>query len=397
MVLPRPERQHLARQPLVVKKAKDVEPPRRKRGSGSRTKRPDGRWQCQWRGPAGRRSWTVDSLAQADAELDRLVELRRRGLTRDPRAEPLGAYLERWLPKRLVKRAPATRETYARRLDRWAALARVPVGHLTAEAVDAESTRLLERGMGHDEFRQCRALLKSALRELVPTVLAGNPVGPFALPRRQRRRLPCWPPDVARRFVAAIRGDRHETLYLLALATGMREGELVSVWWDDVAPDYRRIRVWRNVSLDEPGDTKDHAERTVELDERMALVLRRHRARQRPGEQLLFPSARGRAARDGRYTTAAIRKAFRLQVRALGLPYISFHGLRHTFATLSLEAGKPLPAVSEMLGHYKPSFTAELYWWLLPGQQADVARAMGDVLFGAGRADRQRSRQRGRG
>ena len=54
-------------------------------------------------------------------------------------------------------------------------------------------------------------------------------------------------------------------------------------------------------------------------------------------------------------------KRFSRYVKELGLPNIGLHGLRHTFATVALEAGVPLKALSEMLGHSEVNITADIY------------------------------------
>jgi integrase len=65
------------------------------------------------------------------------------------------------------------------------------------------------------------------------------------------------------------------------------------------------------------------------------------------------------------------------------LPTLSIHGLRHTMASLWLDAGEPVKIVSERLRHSSPSITYDIYSQIIPGSQADAARRMDDRMLGA--------------
>jgi len=65
------------------------------------------------------------------------------------------------------------------------------------------------------------------------------------------------------------------------------------------------------------------------------------------------------------------------------LPRIRLHDLRHTHASILLEAGVPVKVVSERLGHSSPAFTMTVYQHVLPGMQADAAATFSDVVFGS--------------
>ena len=64
------------------------------------------------------------------------------------------------------------------------------------------------------------------------------------------------------------------------------------------------------------------------------------------------------------------------------LPHLTFHGLRHAFATLALIAGKNPKVVSEALGHSKISITLDLYSHVIPDMQNELTDAVADVLSG---------------
>jgi integrase len=71
---------------------------------------------------------------------------------------------------------------------------------------------------------------------------------------------------------------------------------------------------------------------------------------------------------------------FRRSVQRAGVPAIRFHDLRHTHATLLLKQGQPVKVVSERLGHASPAFTMAVYQHVIPGMQAEAARAFAALI-----------------
>ena len=71
-------------------------------------------------------------------------------------------------------------------------------------------------------------------------------------------------------------------------------------------------------------------------------------------------------------------------MRRVDIPRIRLHDLRHTHASLLLQAGVSPKVVSERLGHATVGFTMPVYAHVIPGMQADAAAAFGDLAFGAG-------------
>jgi hypothetical protein len=74
-------------------------------------------------------------------------------------------------------------------------------------------------------------------------------------------------------------------------------------------------------------------------------------------------------------------------VRDAGLPSITLHGIRHSYATAALAAGEPLKVVSERLGHASTSITANLYQHVLPSMDERTANAVASLILGKGGKD----------
>jgi integrase len=181
------------------------------------------------------------------------------------------------------------------------------------------------------------------------------------------------------RFLQEASGQVHHRSFWLAAHTGMRRGELLGLRWRDIDLDGARLTVARGIVcvgtnlVETPGKTPGSA-RTIDLDAATVDVLARwHTDQQRtwqaegvPGELFAKP--------DGNLLhPQTLSQAFDRIVSRTDLPPLTLHGLRHTHATLLLQAGVPLKVVSERHGHAHPAFTMATYQHVLPGMQADAA------------------------
>jgi integrase len=73
---------------------------------------------------------------------------------------------------------------------------------------------------------------------------------------------------------------------------------------------------------------------------------------------------------------------FERSARNSGLPVLNFHGLRHSHATVLLQAGVPVRVVAERLGHADPAMTLRVYQHVVPGMQRHAADRAADIIFG---------------
>ena len=199
--------------------------------------------------------------------------------------------------------------------------------------------------------------------------------------------------EEARTLLAVAQGDRWEALYVLALHTGMRQGELLALRWRDV--DLARGTLQVRATLQrtkEDGYTltapkTKHSQRRIKLGTAAVEALSAHRARQAEERlalgaiwdgthDLVFPNTLGKPM-DGIHL---LRREFLPLLERAGLPRIRFHDLRHTAATLLLGRGVNPKIVSEMLGHASISITLDIYSHVLPDMQDQAAAAMDAAL-----------------
>jgi integrase len=196
-------------------------------------------------------------------------------------------------------------------------------------------------------------------------------------------------------------GERLEALSALALASGMRQGELLALHWRGVDLTGRHLSVrWTVKYLQGAFAFKEpkikRSRRRIAVDPETVDMLRAHRKRQLE-ERLVAGEVWEENDLD--FCTqigtplslrASPRGAFRRILRRAGLPEtVRFHDLRHTFATLALFGNVNPKVVSRTMGHANISITLDIYSHVLPEMQEDAAAVIGALLYG------QRSAVRG--
>jgi integrase len=203
----------------------------------------------------------------------------------------------------------------------------------------------------------------------------------LAPPTGQHHEFGTFTAGQVRSFLKAVRGDRLEALYVLAVTTGMRQGELLGLRWQDVDLERRRLQLVRQLKTRQ-------SRRAVVLSELAVTALAEHHERQaaereRQGADweehgLVFPNTVGGPLDPHNLRQ---RSFFPLLDRA-GLPRIRFHDLRHSCATLLLSEGVHPKIVSDLLGHSQIGITLDLYSHVTVTMQAVAAEAMGRLLGG---------------
>jgi len=205
--------------------------------------------------------------------------------------------------------------------------------------------------------------------------------------------------DVAAQVASALQaaheaGDRLQALYVLAIYTGLRQGELLGLKWDDVDLEDGSLQVRRTLSITKSGPVFTSpktagSRRSVKLTSKAIAALKSHLERQlgemdkvgslwSPGDAdgLIFASETGEPL-DRRVVT---KLKFKPLLKRAGLPEIRFHDLRHTCATLLLTRNVNPKIVSEMLGHASIAITLDTYSHVLPNMRDRAADAMEEAL-----------------
>jgi integrase len=192
-------------------------------------------------------------------------------------------------------------------------------------------------------------------------------------------------------LLSAAESDRHSSLYLTALYTGMRQGELFGLRWQDI--DTAAGVAWVRQTLEEPGlnpvfgTPKNRKVRAVPLVPEVADALqslrveqeieRSHYAQDYRDYDLVFAQQDGGPISPSSFN----RWSWQPVRRKAGLPdTVRFHDLRHTFVSRALAAGANPKAVSDIVGHHDPGFTLRRYAHTLHEDRKEAARLLAEHL-----------------
>jgi integrase len=367
---------------------------RRGAGEGTIRQRPDGLWEARWRTPDGRRhSLYAKTRKLASEKLRAALAAADQGISPPRQQLTVGAWLDLWIATSVAGRLrPRTVESYSMtvRIYLKPAIGKISLAKLQPEHVARMLRDLTARGdLSPTTVRYACVVLRIALARGLKTGKVGRNVATLVdLPRRARFENRPLSADQARAFLASVQGDRFEAIYALAIATGMRQGELLALRWADVdltsgTLTIRNTLQFRTRALAEP--KTDSAKRTLHVGHEVLNHLREHRRRQ-VAERL----AAGPSWLDGDFvfttshgTTIDSRnltRAFQARLVEAGLPRQRFHDLRHACATLLLESGEELGVVSKLLGHSTVSTTLDTYGHLTPGMTRRAAGRMDLIL-----------------
>ncbi|MDP6494857.1 MAG: site-specific integrase, partial [Dehalococcoidia bacterium] len=289
----------------------------------------------------------------------------------------------------------ALRTTTFRRYEEYVRLhvvphiGRVRLSRLTPQHIQELYSRKLDEGLSPTTVHHLYAVLHRALHQALKLgLVARNVTEAVEPPRPVRSEHLALTPGQARELLAAARSDRLEGLYVLALTSGMRQGELLALRWPDVDLDGGKARVrstlLRDGTLGEPKTSKGR--RQITLLAVTIEALRRHRLRQY-GDRLSVGPAW--TDRDLVFTNAVgnfldannlRHRAFPALLKRAGVPRIRFHDLRHSTASLLMSIDVHPKVVQELLGHSQIAITMDTYSHLMPNLQREAMEGLDRLL-----------------
>ncbi|KKM00506.1 hypothetical protein LCGC14_1803780 [marine sediment metagenome] len=343
-------------------------------------------------GKRKRKIYYGDTQADVVRKLSAGTRALELGQRPNPGVETTGSFLARWLAE-VAK--PDVRPTSYRayeialRLHIIPQLGKVRLVKLGPDDLDRLYADLLAEGLSAAYVGQIHSIIHSALAHASRRDLVARNVAALTRPPRTvRTEFRTLTPEEASRFLAATEDDRLHALYVVAIHTGMRLGELCGLRWADlgegclsvVQQAYRLDGAWHFTAP----KTKA-GRRSITLSRAASEALRLHRIRQTQerlaaksweDHDLVFCNPRGRPVEASNLR----RRSFHPALARAGLPRIRFHDLRHTAATLLLAGGVHAKVVQEMLGHSSVAITLDVYSHVTPNLQAEAAAKMDELV-----------------
>ena len=363
-------------------------------GAGSIRQRPDGRWEARYSyedelGVKKRSSVYAETEKECRRKLTAILKSVDDGTYRKTQRYTLSQWLDTWLSEYCTDLKPATRASYKNRIEcrikpvigdrQLSSLTNVQLQRFINQVSDGDKGH---KPAAPKSVQNLHGILHSALKQAVRSgIIASNPADYLKLPKIKKAQLsPLMDEDIAR-FLEAIKGDRFERLFIVALFTGMRQSELIGLRWDDVDLEGMTVQVRHQIQkahdkaeyifLDE---TKNGKERTATLTPSVVRVLKAQRAQQAEWKLAAgsaWNNEHGLVFTDeigGHLKHKTVENHFKKAAKAIGKESTRFHDLRHSYAVAALQAGDSVKNVQEQLGHYSSAFTMDTY--------ADVSETM---------------------
>ena len=370
---------------------------KRSNGEGSITRRKDGLYMARYtvQTATGTKRKTLYGKNREDVA-EKLVDAlsnRNQGLVFDAGSQTVGEYMEQWLQTSARESVrESTYESYRNQVRRYVvpAIGRVKLKRLSAMQIQGMYRAMLDRGLSPRTVQYTHAVLHRALRQAVRWGLVPRNVSEDVdRPRIRPEEIRPLNRHQARHLLntAGESGDRFEALYVLALHTGMRPGELLGLKWEDVNFDEGGLQLNRALAgknLTSPKTKRSR--RRIDLSTASIAALKAHRKRQLEERMqkaglwrdhgLVFPSTVGTPL----FHRNVVR-AFKNLLKHAGLPQSTrLYDLRHTCATLLLGSNVHPKYVQELLGHASIALTLDTYSHVLKGMDGGIGGAMDKAL-----------------
>ena len=313
------------------------------------------------------------------------------GEYREPTDKTVSEFLEEWLDyKRDFVRARSI-EIYSQTIQKRIIpyIGKVKLRDLKPTHLrDLYSTLQRKQKLSARTVAQTHHMLHDALdRALKWEIVTRNVTDAVDPPRIAKKKFEIWTLDQVRNFLThpSVLSHRFYVMFLLALTTGMRHGELLGLRWQDIDLDNGRLSVRHNLSwvgneyvLGPP--KSESGERDIIVPSAVIAALKAHKSRQNEDRLKMHNAYVNRdlviCRINGDFVSETyLRKTFIRLTEQAGLPRIRVHDLRHTHASLLLELGAQMKVIQEQLGHSTLSTTADVYTHLsnkVKGVPADL-------------------------
>jgi integrase len=354
-------------------------------------------WDVKEHGEWRQASRTFERLEDAQEHLRGIAKAKREGRYRGPARITVSELVHDYIARsgeagRISER---TVHTYTDRAAKTIdpTIGKKPLDRIAPLDVQQWIDGLTRKGLAPSTVHAAAAVLMGALREAAVLGITDRHLGAgIRRPSLGKSIGVVWTAQEVRTVLANLAGDwRLDALYRVALATGMRPGELRALKWDCVDLDGARVIVARTLTKDAAGRetiadrTKGREDRAIAIEPPVAEALKRHRVMQHERRlasatwhdlNLVFD--RGDGMWLGQNTWQKWHAAF---CERIGVPKIRLHDLRHTAATLMVRQGIHPEMISTILGHATIAITMDRYSHLSVDDQRSAASRLAAVLF----------------
>ena len=296
------------------------------------------------------------------------------------------------------------------------------INGITTATLEKFITAKQNQGMNINTLRKVLVTLGQILSYAVRhRFLDHNPLRDAERPRdpmEEKKEMRVLIPEQIRAFLGAEMDQKYKTLFLMAVMTGARQGELLGLKWGDLDLEKNQIHIQRTFTKGQffPTKTKG-SKRKIDLSPAVILELKKWKLacpKTKPNPtnpdgpeieiDLMFPSETGGPMNYSnmiqRHYLPALEKAGIIEIERIKSksakckwekPYkktkgmkVRFHDLRHGYASLMIEQGENIKYIQDQLGHSSPMVTLNVYAHLMKDSNQDAVRRLENAIFSTG-------------
>ena len=368
------------------------------------TQRPDGRYMGRFRYGGDRYTVYDNDLREVKKKYANLKYEVEHGLFAKQDNITVSGWFKIWMEE--YKEPTVKQGTVGVYRDNFRSYIEKPLGRkklkdIRPEHIQRIYNNLNRKGYSRNTIELVSVVLSGMYKQALKNkIITENPVPLATLPRVKKHKEPrVMTVEEQRIFLEYAKDSYLNDLFILALATGMRSGELRGLQWDDVSFKDKIIHVKntlvyvnKDYSLDTPKTPTSR--RDIPLIDNAVAVLKRQKLKQSENrmllgdkwknkeglENLVFTTMTGYPINRDMLKQELNRVVAEIQKEHKEFKHITPHTFRHTFATRCIENGMPPQVLKTILGHSKLSMTMDLYSHVLPNTKATEIQKIANLF-----------------
>lgn len=264
------------------------------------------------------------------------------------------------------------------------AIGMLTLNKVTALDIQNFYNEKIKEGLSASYVRRMHSILHSSFEKAVKWgLIQKNIINAVDPPRKELKEIQTWDIQTVRLFLSKIKGEYLRIVYVLALYTGMRKGEILGLRWKDIDFENKKIsirqtlyRTREGIIFQEP-KTKT-SRRMISVPDYVIDELKSHRIQQNKwklqlGEAFVDKNLVVTNPMGNPMDPRGVKRNMDKLMKEIDVPIIRFHDMRHTHATIMLQLGEHPKVVSERLGHSKVPVTLDIYSHVTPDMQKESA------------------------
>lgn len=334
-----------------------------------------------------------ETKKEAEKALAALLNEVNEGTYIEPSKQLYSDYLNKWLKGKEHSLSIQTLKLYKSYMKTHIVPA---LGHLKLSALNPLHiqefvTELRNKGLSQTTVKRIFNVVNASLNSAVKMeLIKKNPASAIEKPKWDSKEITIWNLQEVSSFLKVAKSSPYYIAFLLAIMTGMRQGEILALRWKDIDFENECLYVRQTLTHDgkefKNGAKSKAGNRSIGLDTHTISVLKQQRKKVVANKlkygiayndfDLVVCSSKGKPINPRN-----LLRTFNNLVTKANLPKIRFHDLRHTHASLMLQQGENIKLISERLGHSSVKITLDIYSHVLPNMQKDASNRLASQLF----------------